>query len=145
MGLALALPLGLDVLVRNVREATGDFTGAVSCRSISKPASPKRARRQLASTARERPGVERVELITATQALAQFRAQSGFGAALDALEDNPLPHVLVVTPRPARANPASMETLRDTSPRGPRSTRCSSTATGCRASTPCWRCCTRRC
>jgi cell division transport system permease protein len=30
MGLALALPLGLDVLVRNVRIATGDFSGAVS-------------------------------------------------------------------------------------------------------------------
>jgi len=53
-----------------------------------------------------------VQLITATQALAQFRAQSGFGEALDALQDNPLPHVLVITPLPASANPGYMESLR---------------------------------
>ncbi len=52
-----------------------------------------------------------MQLITATQALAQFRAQSGFGAALDALEENPLPHVLAITPRPADSNPAAMESL----------------------------------
>lgn len=112
MGLALALPLGLDVLVRGAREATHDFSGAVSMSAYLKPGVTEARANQLARTARERPGVAGVELITATQALAQFRAQSGFGDALDALEGNPLPHVLVVTPRPERANPASMETLR---------------------------------
>ena len=42
MGLA-ALPLGLDVLVRNVRTATGDFSGAVSLSVFLRPASLKRA------------------------------------------------------------------------------------------------------
>ena len=112
MGLALALPLGLDVLVRGAREATHDFSGAVSISVYLKSNVSEARAKELARTARDRPAVERVELITATQALAQFRAQSGFGDALDALDNNPLPHVLVVTPRPARANPASMETLR---------------------------------
>ena len=112
MGLALALPLGLDVLVRGAREATHDFSGAVSMTAYLKSGVTEARAGQLARTARERPGVASVELITATQALAQFRAQSGFGDALDALEGNPLPHVLVVTPRPDRANPASMEMLR---------------------------------
>jgi len=31
MGLALALPLALDMLVNNVRGATGDFSDAVAC------------------------------------------------------------------------------------------------------------------
>ena len=112
MGLALALPLGLDVLVRNVRTATGDFSGAVSLSVFLKTGVTEARAEQLARTARERPGVATVQLITATQALAQFRAQSGFGAALDALEDNPLPHVLAITPRPANSNPADMESLR---------------------------------
>jgi hypothetical protein len=33
MALALALPLGLDVLVRNARSATGDFPAPSACRS----------------------------------------------------------------------------------------------------------------
>ena len=112
MGLALALPLGLDVLVRNVRAATGDFSGAVSVSVFLKTGVAQARAEQLARTARERPGVAAVQLITATQALAQFRAQSGFGEALDALQDNPLPHVLAITPRAANANPGSMESLR---------------------------------
>ena len=112
MGLALALPLGLDMLVRNTRDATGDFSGAVTVSVFLKTGVSQLRAQQLASTARGRPGVAAVELITATQALAQFRAQSGFGAALDALEGNPLPHALVVTPRATNANPADMESLR---------------------------------
>ena len=112
MGLALALPLGLDVLVRNVRAATGDFSGAVSVSVFLKTGVAESRAQQLARSARERPGVAAVQLITATQALAQFRAQSGFGAALDALEDNPLPHVLAITPQAANSNPADMESLR---------------------------------
>ena len=112
MGLALALPLGLDMLVRNTRDATGDFSGAVTVSVFLKTGVSQLRAQQLASTARGRPGVAAVELITATQALAQFRAQSGFGAALDALEGNPLPHALVVTPRATNANRADMESLR---------------------------------
>lgn len=112
MGLALALPLGLDVLVRGAREATHDFSGAITISVYLRPGVAETRATQLARNARERPGVAAVELITATQALAQFRTQSGFGDALDALEGNPLPHALVVTPRPANSNPADMETLR---------------------------------
>ena len=37
MGLALALPLALNVLVRNVRDATGDFSEAVGLSVYFKP------------------------------------------------------------------------------------------------------------
>lgn len=112
MGLALALPLGLDVLVRNVRTATGDFSGAVGISAYLHTGVSEQRAQQLASAARERAGVGTVTLITADQALAKFRTQSGFGAALDALQGNPLPHVLAITPAPASANPADMESLR---------------------------------
>jgi cell division transport system permease protein len=112
MGLALALPLGLDLLVRNVRTATGDFSGAVSVSVFFKNGIAEARASQLARTARDRPGVASVQLITAAQALQQFRSQSGFGEALDALQDNPLPHMLVITPRAANANPGYMESLR---------------------------------
>ena len=40
-----------------------------------------------------------VTLIDRAKALEEFRAKSGFGEALDALEGNPLPHTLVVRPK----------------------------------------------
>jgi cell division transport system permease protein len=112
MGLALALPLALNVLVRNVRAATGDFSEAVGLSVYFKPEVPEQKARQLAKTAAERTGVASVKLITASEALAEFRLQSGFGAALDALPDNPLPNVLTIRPSPDAASPAQLDALR---------------------------------
>ena len=112
MGMALALPLGLDVLVRNVRNATGDFSGAIGISVYLKTNVSESRAQQLLKNTRERAGVRGAHLITATEALAQFRRQSGFGAALDALEDNPLPHVLAITPAAGSSDPAAIENLR---------------------------------
>ena len=135
MGLALALPLGLDVLVRNVREATGNFSGAVGLSAYLRTEVTEQRAQQLAATARARAGVGTVTLITAEQALRQFRAQSGFGAALDALEGNPCRTC-------SRSHRQPRTPIRPTSNRcggiwrpGPKWNRCSSTAPGWHAST----------
>ena len=44
------------------------------------------------------PEIEHIDLISPEQALSEFRELSGFGDALDALEENPLPAVLAVKP-----------------------------------------------
>src|SRR5262249_48615087 len=67
---------------------------------------------QLERNARQRPDVERVELIPADKAMEEFRNYSGFGAALEALKDNPLPHVLHVRPRADAQSSAAVESLR---------------------------------
>jgi cell division transport system permease protein len=112
MGLALALPLSLQVLVRNLRGATGDFSGAIGLSVYLKPQVSEQQARQLARTAAARPGVGHVTLITAAQALEEFRTQSGFGDALGALTDNPLPHVLSIQPTAAAEGPQQLDALR---------------------------------
>jgi len=112
MALALALPLGLDVLVRNARSATGDFSGAIGLTAYLRRDVSEDKARQLAASARERAGVDGVTLVTAAEGLRQFRAQSGFAEAIDALGDNPLPHLLAVKPSAERSNPAAVEELR---------------------------------
>jgi cell division transport system permease protein len=113
MGLALSLPLALNVLVRNVRDATGDFSESIGLSVYFKPdVSPQKVQ-QLAKTAADRAGVASVTLITAAQALEEFRAQSGFGAALDALTENPLPDVLTIRPTPFSSSPERLDALRD--------------------------------
>jgi cell division transport system permease protein len=111
MGLALALPLALQVLVRNVRGATGDFSDAIGLSVYLKPEASEQQARQFAKTAGEHQGVARVTLITAAQGLEDFRAQSGFGDALNALTGNPLPHVLAIQPSPAAQGPQQLDAL----------------------------------
>jgi cell division transport system permease protein len=68
--------------------------------------------RQLASSLRQRSGIASVTLVSADEALKSFRERSGFGAALDAVGDNPLPHALDVRPEPDATDQATMESLR---------------------------------
>jgi cell division transport system permease protein len=112
IGLALALPLGLKLFVTNARAATGDFADAVDLSVYFKPDVALAKAQQLAASAQARAGVAAVTLIPADKALEEFRKYSGFGAALEALQSNPLPHVLNVRPSPQASGPADLENLR---------------------------------
>ena len=112
ISLALALPLALNVVVRNVRGAGGSFADAIGLSVYLKPGTSAQRARQLTANARAHAGVASATLISAAQGLAQLREQSGLGAALDALPDNPLPDVLEIRPAAAAAAPARLEALR---------------------------------
>ncbi len=98
IGIALALPACLHVLVQNVRVASGGWSGALDISVYMKPNASLDQAKRAAERIRQRRDVDEVTLIEADAALAEFRRNSGFGAALDALKDNPLPHALVVRP-----------------------------------------------
>jgi cell division transport system permease protein len=112
IGLALALPLALNLFVTNAQTATGGFTDAVDMSVYFKTDVPLAKAQQLAADARQRADVAEVSLIPADKALDEFRTYSGFGAALEALKENPLPHVLHVRPKPESSSPAELESLR---------------------------------
>ena len=112
VAVALALPMSLKLFVTNARVATGDFKDAVDLSVYLKTDVALSKAQQLESSARARPGVADVTLITADEALEEFRTYSGFGAALQVLEQNPLPHVLHIHPSADASSPASVESLR---------------------------------
>jgi len=112
IGVALALPAGLALVVTNLRDATGDLSNAVDFTVHFKLGAPLERVEQIARSARERPGVAAVTVKTATQALEEFKEASGFGDALAALEENPLPHHLIVRPAKNASGPADVESLR---------------------------------
>ncbi len=111
IALALALPAGLRLFVNNANLATGGFSNAIDLSVYLKTDVALAKARQLTDSARQRAEIEQVTLIPADQALEEFRKYSGFGAALEALEDNPLPHVLHVRPK-SESSAATLETLR---------------------------------
>jgi cell division transport system permease protein len=112
VAVALALPMSLKLFVTNARAATGDFKNAVDLSVYLKTDVALSKAEQLAANARARGGVAEVTLIPAEKALDEFRTYSGFGAALEVLERNPLPHVLHVHPAPDSSSAAALETLR---------------------------------
>jgi cell division transport system permease protein len=112
IAVALALPLFLNVFLQNTRAATANWNQTFDISVyMDKKASTTRVQ-ELAKLWRSRTDVATVRVITAGEALAQFRAASGFGNALDALSDNPLPDTLVVTPALTASDPEGMATLK---------------------------------
>lgn len=99
MGLALALPLLLFVLLDNARSLSGGLREAREFTVFLKPGESSAAANAFANELGKRADVLSVVTRTPEQGLAEFRQLSGFAEALDVLDDNPLPSVLVVTPR----------------------------------------------
>ena len=106
---ALALPAGLRVAVNNADAVSDSWQGAADFTVYLKMDVSEEAARRAARTIEERPDVAQVTVVDREAALAEFRAQSGFGEALDALDGNPLPHTLVVRPKSGVAS--DMDTL----------------------------------
>jgi cell division transport system permease protein len=95
---ALALPAVLRVAVNNARAVSDSWQGAADFTVYLKMGVSEEAARRAAREIDERDDVAGVTVIDRDAALAEFRAQSGFGDALDALDGNPLPHTIVVHP-----------------------------------------------
>jgi cell division transport system permease protein len=109
IAIALALPAGLKVLIDNVGALSASWQGAADF-SVYLGLDVAEARAEaLADEIGARPDVESVRFIDRDEALADFRTRSGFGDALDALGENPLPHTLVV--RPASGAAGNLEAL----------------------------------
>ena len=101
MAIAFALPLGLWLVLNNVARFSGDVQRSREISVFLKPGVDVARAQSLAQSLRARGDVGDVLLRTPEQGLAQLRAQ-GLGEAIDAVAGegaNPLPSVLVVTPR----------------------------------------------
>ncbi len=111
IGIALALPAGLHVLLQNVQQLSTGWEGTAQMSLFLKQGVPEKRIQSLAGELRSWDGVAEVRYISREQALAEFRELSGFGEALDSLDENPLPAVLVLRPTAEAAKPAQMELL----------------------------------
>lgn len=58
-------------------------------------------------------GVDKVNYLSRDEAMGEFRNWSGFGGAMDMLEQNPLPAVAIITPKMNFQDSNTLNTLRD--------------------------------
>ena len=99
IGVALALPAALELVVVNARLVSAGWQNALDLTVYLKPQLSERDGAQLAERIATRGDVASARLVGAAEGLAEFRRWSGLGAALEALHDNPLPAAIVVRPR----------------------------------------------
>ena len=98
MAIAIALPLGLGLALGNIERFSGSVSESREIGVFLQPDIDATRAAALATGLRARDGVAAVVLRTPEEALEEFRAMSELAGALDVLEDNPLPTVLVVQP-----------------------------------------------
>lgn len=111
IGITLALPAALYVMIDNLQRLSAGLETGGQISLYLKHELNEAAAQKLAHDIQAMPNVARVRYISRAAALAEFKQHSGFGAALDALDGNPLPAVLVVRPEPS-ATPTAIEALR---------------------------------
>jgi len=98
MALALALPLGLSIALDNLKVFAGSVQQSRDINLFLKPGIDGAAAQDVAATLRARADVAGVVLRTPDEGLAELRDSAGLGEAIDALGENPLPTLLIVTP-----------------------------------------------
>ncbi len=98
IGIALALPTGLYVLLENISQLSQEWGGTTQMTLFLKPEYGDEQARLLVDQLYQRQDVHSIRLITRSEALEEYRQLSGFKEALDLLKENPLPAVLVIQP-----------------------------------------------
>ena len=98
IAIAIALPATLSILLKNTRTISDswDISGDVTLYLHSDVSDTDGV--ALARELNRHAGVQSTRFIGRDEALAVFRRLSGFGEVLDALEDNPLPAAIVLSP-----------------------------------------------
>jgi cell division protein FtsX len=98
MAVALSMPMGLSLLLKNVEKLGGSWQRAAQISLYLKLDAGSREGEALRDEIKGMPGVADAQYVSREQALEEFQQQSGLGEALRELPDNPLPGVVVVTP-----------------------------------------------
>jgi cell division transport system permease protein len=111
LAIAISLASGFYILVVNLQQLTGNLETSNQISLFLRDDVSDAHANKLASSVRQNASVQDVKLITREQALAEFQTYSGFGAAINTLEKNPLPIVLQVLPKNALEDKEGLENL----------------------------------
>jgi len=98
LGISLTLPATLHLFVKNAKTVTAQWDSASEITLFLKLSVSEKSAQQLVQRISLYTDVASVKYISADKALKEFKVLSGFGDALEYLDDNPLPATVLVTP-----------------------------------------------
>jgi cell division transport system permease protein len=96
IGIALALPAILYILLANISNFSGGLDGKPRVSLYLTGKTDEQSAISLAKKLKEGPDITETRYITADGALAEFQEETGLGDILDSLPSNPLPSVIEV-------------------------------------------------
>lgn len=111
LAISMALASGFYIMVINVQQLTANLESSNQISLFLHDEVANDSAAQLANNIRQNPNVQSVKIISKEQALAEFKTYSGFGAAIDVLDKNPLPIVLQVLPKNSLQDKQELERL----------------------------------
>ena len=98
IGIALCLPSSLYLLLQNLKSLTDDKREVPTISVFIKQNISEQQARDRGELLQEFSQIDKVVLVPRDEALTDFRNITGFAETLETLDENPLPHVLVITP-----------------------------------------------
>lgn len=99
IGIALALPTGFYLVIKNMRGVSTQWQSASQMSVFLQKELPPSQLERLLETLASDVDIARFEYQDPAAALAEFRQLAQLGDSLDALDDNPLPGMVIVQPR----------------------------------------------
>ena len=111
LAIAIAFATGFYMLIVNVQQLTGSFEDSNQISVFLKIDVSDQQGRKLFKRWQDEPLIASMQLVTKDEALTEFQVYSGFGDALNALDFNPLPAVILVEPSDAVNNQQQIEAL----------------------------------
>ena len=112
LGIALVLPALLTALLSNVESLGQDWDGSAKITLLLKKGVPTLDGETLAHDISKKQSVASSEFIDNDSALTSFKTRFEFANAVEYLDENPLPHVIVVHPAEALSTIAHIEQLK---------------------------------
>jgi cell division transport system permease protein len=113
LGLSITLPSTLYIMVKNADNASSGWEQASQISLFLKENISQGDIEQLLKRIQLWPEIDSINYISADQALEEFKQLSRFGDAIDYLDKNPLPNVILVTPTSRNASPIAARLLLD--------------------------------
>lgn len=113
IAISLTLPSVCYLVYKNVSEAAAQWYPTPQLTVYLNKALDDDAAEQVMTVLKGEEGVDKVNYLSREEALGEFRNWSGFGGALDMLEENPLPAVAIITPKMNFESSETLNTLRD--------------------------------
>lgn len=110
IGVAVAMPSGLYVLLSNLDRAAGGVKPQVELTLFIKTGTPESDSRSLASTLGKQADIEKVMFVSKLDGIKKLEA-AGLADITAGLPENPLPDTLIITPK--QSTPAALEALNE--------------------------------
>lgn len=98
IGITLTLPGGFYLFLKNIENISGDFRSTTQITLYLKLDLDLKKAHKFDQQLKARSEVADTYFISNSQALQDFKDNSGFGKSIDHLTDNPLPHTIIVQP-----------------------------------------------